>query len=195
MSNILAKIRLPQALSSGEGVGDGRLLLARLYDAHWKGLCRYVLATFGAGPPDPEDVAHEAFVKFAALEDSSDIRNPKAYLYAAARNFVIDSKRRERRHVGYARELESAGDAQILSELSPERVSLDRERFSLFAAALENLPAQRRRIILLNRFEGLSCEEIGRRFGMSGPAVQKQIERALAECLRHMNRAAGGRRE
>ena len=34
---------------------------------------------------------------------------------------------------------------------------------------------------------GGPSEEIGKRFGMSGAAVHKQIERGLLECLRHMD--------
>ena len=40
------------------------------------------------------------------------------------------------------------------------------------------------RLVLLNRFEGLSYAEIGEQFGMSAENVRKHIERTLAECLR-----------
>jgi len=53
-----------------------------LYARHWGELCHYIKKHFGAGPPDPEDVAQEAFVKFAAVNDREAIDNPRAYLFA-----------------------------------------------------------------------------------------------------------------
>lgn len=69
-------------------------------------------------------------------------------------------------------------------ELSPENVLLQAERFRILAQALERMPLKRRRLVLLNRFEGLSYAEIGEQFGMSAENVRKHIERTLAECLR-----------
>ena len=172
---------------------DKRRFLRDLYHAHWNDLCRYLAGTFGAGPPEPEDAAQAAFAKFAALDEPQSISNPRAYLYTAARHFVIDELRRNERRKAYRRDLDRQVHAQSLSESSPECVLLERERFALFAAALERMPAARRRMILLNRFEGLTCEEIGRRFGMTGAAVQKQIERALARCMREIDAAIEGR--
>lgn len=56
----------------------------QIYRQYWSELCNYVLKTFGAGPPDPEDVAQAAFAKFAALENTDNIENKRAYLYSTA---------------------------------------------------------------------------------------------------------------
>ncbi|MFQ5346778.1 MAG: RNA polymerase sigma factor [Rhodothalassiaceae bacterium] len=170
-----------------------RRFLRKLYEDHWQELCHYLAATFGAGPPEPEDAAQAAFAKFAALDAPRSIANPRAYLYTVARNFVIDELRRAERHGACERELERDCSVALLSDSGPERVLLEKERFAIFAAALARMPATRRRMVLLNRFEGLTCAEIGRRFGMSGAAVQKQISRALAACLREMDDAIGER--
>ena len=161
-------------------------MLTRLYRAHRQELCGYVMAIFGRGPPEPEDVVQAAFAKFFELDRPEEVSSPRAYLYSAARNFVIDEKRRERRSGAFAKELRYGADQEILSDSLPERVLLGGERCELLFKALKRMPAKRRRLILLNRFEEMSCEEIGRKFGMSSAAVQKQIERALCECLRFM---------
>ena len=163
---------------------EQRGLVAEVYRRYWLEVCRYVGRTFGSGPPDPEEVAQTAFTRFAALDDPARVDNPKAFLFATARNIVVDHHRRSARHQAYASEIAHDATAETVSDLSPERVLLEKERFAILADALRRMPAKRRRMILLNRYEGLTCEEIGRRFGMSGAAVQKQITRALADCLR-----------
>jgi RNA polymerase sigma-70 factor (ECF subfamily) len=174
--------RLVHLLEASEPAdGERRRQLSDLYRVHWQGLCGYVRAQFGPGPPEPEDVAQSAFMRFAAA-DPQHIHNPRAFLYATARNLVIDHHRREQR-VAAHEQAEQSGEDRVY-ELSPENVLLQAERFRILARALERMPLKRRRLVLLNRFEGLSYAEIGEQFGMSAENVRKHIERTLAECLR-----------
>ncbi|HEY7638143.1 MAG TPA: sigma-70 family RNA polymerase sigma factor [Steroidobacteraceae bacterium] len=160
--------------------------LADLYRDHWTALCGYVRAQFGPGPPEPEDVAQSAFMRFAAA-DPAHIENPRAFLYATARNLVIDHHRQAQRVAAHERTAKSAAAENPLYESSPENVLLQAERFRILAQALERMPLKRRRLVLLNRFEGLSYAEIGEQFGMSAENVRKHIERTLAECLRALH--------
>ena len=180
MTDALAQ-RLVHLLEASAPVDrERRQQLSDLYLVHWQGLCGYVRAQFGPGPPEPEDVAQSAFMRFAAT-DPAHVQNPRAFLYATARNLVIDHHRREQR-VAAHEQAESAEDR--VYELSPENVLLQAERFRILAQALERMSLKRRRLVLLNRFEGLSYAEIGKQFGMSAENVRKHIERTLAECLR-----------
>lgn len=43
------------------------------------------------------------------------------------------------------------------------------------------MPARRRRVLVLNRIEGLSFAEIARRLGLSPTAVKKHAARAMAD--------------
>src|SRR3982751_272673 len=61
-----------------------------VYARHWSELCHYIKKHYGAGPPDPEDVAQEAFMKFAAIDDRDAIDNPRAYLFRTAHNVLVD---------------------------------------------------------------------------------------------------------
>lgn len=180
--------RLVQLLESSPPVDrERRQQLSDLYLIHWKGLCGYVRAQFGPGPPEPEDVAQSAFIKFAAA-DPAHIENPRAFLYATARHLVIDHHRQAQRAGAHEQAAESAA-ADRVYELSPENVLLQAERFRILAQALERMPLKRRRLVLLNRFEGLSYAQIGEQFGMSAENVRKHIERTLAECLRALDAA------
>jgi RNA polymerase sigma factor (sigma-70 family) len=180
--------RLVQLLESGPQVDrERRQQLSDLYLVHWQGLCGYVRAQFGPGPPEPEDVAQSAFIRFAAT-DPSHIENPRAFLYATARHLVIDHHRHQQRAGAHERAAQSTA-ADCVYELSPENVLLQAERFRILAQALERMPLKRRRLVLLNRFEGLSYVQIGEQFGMSAENVRKHIERTLAECLRALDTA------
>jgi RNA polymerase sigma factor (sigma-70 family) len=149
-----------------------------LYARHWGELCHYIKKHFGAGPPDPEDVAQEAFVKFAALDDRDVIDNPRAYLFRTAHNVFVD----EHRRLVLRRANPSDTEAQPVSDdRTPERVLVGQERLQILARSLRAMPAARRRSFLLNRLQGLSCVAIARITGYSESAVKKHIGVAIAE--------------
>ena len=160
-----------------------------IYKRHWTELCGYIRRVFGSGPPDPEDVAQTAFARFMQLARPEDIDNPWAFLTTTARHIAIDEHRRMQRSRAHTSDVADLPENN-LSVLTPEDVFLQEERFEILAAALEALPLKQRRLVLLNRFEGLSYGEIGRRFGMSGENVRKHVERSLAHCA-HALEAAG----
>jgi RNA polymerase sigma factor (sigma-70 family) len=149
-----------------------------LYARHWAELCHYIKRRFGVGPPCPEDVAQEAFIKFASIENRHTIDNPRAYLYRTAHNVLIDERRR------LALRKEISGDIETLSvcdDRTPERILVGKERLDVLTRTLHAMPDTRRRSFLLNRLHGLSAAEIARMTGYSESAVKKHIGLALGE--------------
>ena len=181
MTNGAGETSAGKAMSAGGGEADKRL--AALYERYCAELVRYVFAKFGAGPPDPEDVAQFAFEKFASSARSSEIANPRAFLYTAARNVVIDHHRREAVRLKNAGDLEAAAEQRNRDEITPERVLLEKERYAIFEEALARMPPRRRKMLLMNRREGLSCPEIAKRFGVSETVVRNQVSLAVRQCL------------
>src|SRR5690606_12823423 len=100
-----------------------RQLLSELYRTHWQGLCRYLRARFGAGPPDPEDIAQSAFARLAAAH-SAQIVNPQAFLHTTAQRLMIDYRRHARHSDAYERDLTEQALEQSRYEPSPEDVLL-----------------------------------------------------------------------
>lgn len=186
MTDALAQRLVHLLEATAPADGERRQQLSDLYRVHWQGLCGYVRAQFGPGPPEPEDVAQSAFIRFAAA-DPAHIENPRAFLYATARHLAIDHYRQAQRASAHEQAAQAAAAENPLYELSPENVLLQAERFRILAQALERMPLKRRRLVLLNRFEGLSYAQIGEQCGMSAENVRKHIERALAECLRALH--------
>ncbi len=100
-----------------------RQQLSKLYRSHWQGLCQYVRHHFGAGPPEPEDVAQSAFARLARTE-AAQVENPPAFLYATARDLVVDHHRRERRAEAFERS--SAQESKIFCTNCVPRTSYSR---------------------------------------------------------------------
>lgn len=172
--------------------------LSLLYLRHRRDIVEFVRRKFGSGPPEPEDVAQAVFLQLASQGDSDSIRNPRSFLLKSAQNLVLDYRRRVQRQRDSAEELKWQAQ-ENLSDFDPERVVTGKERLKMLLRVLERLPVEKRQMILLARVQGLSCEEIGRRLGVSAEAVQKQIERVLKDCLssldieeRRLRNRAGG---
>ncbi|MCV6604255.1 MAG: sigma-70 family RNA polymerase sigma factor [Porticoccaceae bacterium] len=155
--------------------------LSDLYRRHWSRLCAYVRAQFGAGPPDPEDVVQQVFEKFADLTNADAVRSPRAFLNRMAHNVVISEKRRQATRRQYAESTQRENPDSGSYDLSPERVFIAEEQFSMVEQAIAQMPEKRRQILLLNRVHGLSYAEIARRLGVSDTAIKKQMYRAVSE--------------
>jgi len=149
-----------------------------LYARHWGELCHYIQKHFGPGPPDPEDVVQDAFMKFAAIDDRDAINNPRAYLFRTAHNVIVD----ERRRLALRRANPADTDAPPVSDdRTPERVLVGQQRLEILRGSLRAMPAARRRSFLLNRLQGLSCAAIARMTGYSESAIKKHIDLALKD--------------
>ena len=149
-----------------------------LYARHWGELCHYIKKHFGPGPPDPEDVAQDAFMRFVAIEDRQAIENPRAYLFRTAHNVLVD----ERRRLALRGASRVAVEARAASDdRTPERVLAGQEQLAILTRSLRAMPAARSRSFLLNRLQGLSCAAIARLTGYSESAVKKHIDVVLTD--------------
>ena len=155
--------------------------LANLHRDHWRDLCRYLAATFGQGPPEPEDIAQIAFARVAAHSDFRAIENPKAFLWRTAQNIAVSEKRSQAARRTEPRDVDGVAAAQQGDEVTPERLLAAREQIAAIVAALDAMPAKRRRMLVLNRIDGLSFAEIARRTGLSQTAVKKHVARAMID--------------
>ena len=160
--------------------------LTALYQTYFSELERYVRRTFGDGPPDPDEVAQSAFAKFLSAGEAHTIRNPRAFLYASARNSVIDYKRRQKTRKSYADEILSVEGAEKNDGISPERVLIEKERFKIMRAAIGELPEQDRRILLMHRLQNRTYADIARELAVSESAIRRAVARALAHIDRIM---------
>lgn len=161
--------------------------LDRLYRECRRDLCRFVRKRFGAGPPEPEEVAQVAFERMTRMGSLDEIKNLRGFLFTTAANAALDLRRRAMTQANLHRDLTHHNFHA--SETGPEDVLESEQRLATLKLALASMPAQRRRIFLLIRAEGLSVAEAAQRFGMSEAAVYKHISRAMHDCLAALDRS------
>lgn len=159
-----------------------------LYRSYWKDLCWQLRRAFGAGPPEPEDVAQAAFARFAELGDPERIRNPRALLLVTARNIILDHKRRNGHHLAYMRSLKAELIHTPQNDISPERVLIEMERLEVVKQAIASLPHKQKVILSLHRHHGYTYQQIVAETGWSYGDVYRQMEAALASLASALRR-------
>ncbi|MGD2131481.1 MAG: sigma-70 family RNA polymerase sigma factor [Maricaulaceae bacterium] len=157
--------------------------LQTLYNDYGSEIRHYLRARFGEGPPEPEDVVQAAFAKLAAFADPASVDNPRAFLYAAARNIAIDEHRKATRRRAQHQQMMSRAAEENLDDLTPERVLLSKERLATLRAAVAELPAVEREVLLMRRFKAMSYAAIGERLGLSETSVRRHVATAMARLL------------
>ncbi|AQQ69063.1 hypothetical protein Mag101_16570 [Microbulbifer agarilyticus] len=160
------------------------------YREYHQELCRYTVSKFGLSYSEAEDLVQEAFARMAPQLQTGEIEHVRAFLYRSVHNATIDILRKGQVRESYAQSVQGDPDRDQDSR-SPERVASGRQFLGLISRALWNMPHKRRRLLLMNRVDGLSYAEIARREGLSATVVKKHVAKALAGCQEAL-RAHGG---
>jgi RNA polymerase sigma factor (sigma-70 family) len=170
---------------------DNRVKLEALYERHYAELLRYVRRTFGRGPPEPEDAVQAAFAHYAALLQPDVIDNPRAFLYRAVRNLVIDQRRRALVRRRAAERGEIAILRHCADELDGERVLEGKERLRLLEATIHGMSPRLRDALLLYRIKELTFAEIARTLRISETEAKRSVSKALLICTRALRTMDG----
>jgi RNA polymerase sigma factor (sigma-70 family) len=128
---------------------------------------------------DVEDLLQDVYVRVceAALKQRPD--SPRAFVFATARNLLID-------HVRHARviPIEMADDLDAFGiaddEPGPERSAGAREELRRLSAALDRLPPRCREVVVLRRVEGLSRARIASRLGIAEATVAEHLAKGMS---------------
>lgn len=134
------------------------------------------------------DVVQDAFVRYAGMSRHPNpgiIDNPRHFLWRIVINLVTDLRRRNLRqghHVG----LDEVADRHADPRPTPDQMLESRRQLKKLRSALNELPDNCRRALLLNRLDGLTHAEIGERLGVSASMVSKYIMRALRHCAKRL---------
>lgn len=182
--------------SSGH-IPGGKLQLSTtftgLYHRHFKKLVNDLRRSYGAGPPDPEEVAQRAFEKLSQQCNLDKISNPVGFAWVCARNIIISEKRAEKVRNSNQQKVEQHFFSQEGDEFDPERVLIGKEKLAIVMSALEAMPERRKRIFMLNRVHGLTPEQAGKQCGVSRSSAVRHIAvatAAIAQALLDADRAS-----
>ena len=147
-----------------------------------------------------EDVTQEVFV--SALRRMRETEQPlafKPWLYQIAKNSCIDAFRRSKRaeEVSYDADggLAPADHSRLVSSgLSPDAAVAAKQDLDSLCGAFGGLSETHHEILVLRELEGLSYQEIGRRMGMSRPAVESTLFRARRRLTEEFDDIVSGAR-
>ena len=130
-----------------------------------------------------EDLVHEVFLRMIRYRNTYQAEAEtegafEAWMYRIARNALTDSARKHRHEV-------AAGDGEMESIASdrptPYDAAAKRQDLATLYRAMRELPEEKRELLVLTRFEGLSYEQIGRILGCESGTVKGRVFRAMKE--------------
>lgn len=165
-----------------DGIKEGKNSAFRyLYDIYYQRLfCiarQYVQDEFVA-----ETLVSDVFFHLWETRDKLDIRiSLNAYLIRAVRNYSINylQKNYVQKEVNLY-EQDALSPLLFLSDEYPLGRLLEKEMREELYAAIDSLPAETRRVFILNRLEGVKQEEIAQQLNISIHTVKYHNKQALA---------------
>jgi RNA polymerase sigma-70 factor (ECF subfamily) len=170
-SRVLENLRV----RAGEGAAGrtGEVDVAAMYDIHAPSLYRYLVTMLGQ-VSDAEDALQEVFLGVMRRRVLRGIRDPKAYLWRAARSQALLVLRRRRR-----RDRERA--AAALTWIDPDGGTPDVRELALDVdRALRQLPLEQREVMALRLGEDLTFREIAEVLAIPQNTVSSRYRRGLA---------------
>ncbi|HEY0274255.1 MAG TPA: RNA polymerase sigma-70 factor [Chitinophaga sp.] len=151
---------------------------------------RYKLKLYGFvfrlthSPEMAEDVVQNVFLKLWQDRHLLDnIDHLSSYIFRMAQNQTINAFKRSAKETLVIRQLFTGEPA---APFDPETDLAYKEMEQAFRRAVDQLPAQQKKVYLLSREEGLKHEEIARRLGISAGTVKNhmiQLLRTLRKVL------------
>jgi RNA polymerase sigma factor (sigma-70 family) len=148
-----------------------------------KSSLKQYLMRFFVRPQDVEDVMQETFLRAFQSEQSQTIRSPKSFLYKIGKNLALSQvSAKATQLMTYVGDFDEL--SVIDSRLSAED-SLDLEqRIEILNRAIQKLPPQCRRVLVMRKVFGLSHKEVARRLNISVKTVEQHLTKGLQHCQR-----------
>jgi len=142
---------------------------------------------------DVDDVVQEACLRVLKARERSQLKAPKAFLFATARNLALNTLRSAA--VRGARSSVNIDDCDFLDESADARESVARsQELEILTLAIQSLPDRCRQIFTLRKVYGMTQREIARKLGLSPRTVNAQISIGVNKCSEFVETYCGGER-
>jgi len=158
-------------------VGAGEVQkLAVLFERHHRGLFRYFVS-MNRNRELSEDLVQDVFFRMLRYRASYDAKQSfTAWMYQIARNASVDqAQKRKGEVIGIEEFTERRADPAP----GPEQSAATTQDLRLLRTALDRLPADKREILILSRFEGMKYEELAGVLGCEVGTVKVRVYRAM----------------
>lgn len=136
---------------------------------------------------DIEDVVQDAYLKVMRAHASKEVKAPKAFLFATARNLALNALR----HAKVRGETSEVpfDQCDFLDEREgvPETVARNQE-LEILTKAIQSLPDRCRQIFTLRKVYGMTQREIAKKLNISARTVNAQISIGVNKCADYVGR-------
>jgi len=139
---------------------------------------------------DVDDLVQDTFGRLWRSHLLGPVANPRAFIFAVARNLAFD---RYRARSGFVLKPITETDAENVFDEEPsaaEHACRTQER-EILRAAIRVLPDRCREVVLLRYMESLTYKEIAQRLNISPETVKIHLAKGLRRCVAHFQNAEG----
>lgn len=167
------------ARDANPGAASGNLAgMSEIYERRHRALFRFFFRLTGRQSP-AEDLTHEVFlrmIRYRHTYTSGDLF--EAWMYRIARNVFADHTKKHRLETPAAE-----GQLELVDSGRPSQLdsAAKQQDLALLHRALRELPDEKRELIVLSRFQGLTYEQMGRILGCEAGTVKVRVFRAMKE--------------
>jgi len=153
--------------------GDASLF-KYLYKTYYKSLCSYVYNHFN-DLAEAENVVQEVFSQvWEQRSRLKEVKNLKSYLFQATHYKCLDLLRTKKVQKKFEDEV-----AYQLKQIEFEDELVSDESLHQIEFAINNLPEQRKKVVVMKRLEGLSYKHIAKKLGISERTAETHMALAM----------------
>lgn len=146
------------------------------FEAYYADLCNFV-NQFIRNETQSEEIVQDIFVYLWDNRQRISITTSvRSYLYAAARNKVLNHIRSEKNR---AKLLDQLAKRDVYPSAQPDQITYENQLNEVVEKAVDDLPTQCRKVYTLSRERGYSNKEISKEMNISVKTVENQITIAL----------------
>lgn len=137
---------------------------------------------------DIEDILQEVYIKAVKVAEckEQEISQPKAFLFTVAKNLALNELTKKANRI-----------TRYIDEVSEESISLhsqsieadfeNKEKLSIYAQAVSELPEKCRQVYLLRKVYAFSYKEIAAQLGITVSCVEKHLSEGIRACKHYMD--------
>jgi RNA polymerase sigma factor (sigma-70 family) len=150
-------------------------LLAELFERHHRHVYGFFYRMTSSREMS-EDLTQDVFLRILRFRETYQPHTSfTPWMYGIARNAFIDLMRKRRPEAVWD---ESGAELRSQERPADERLR-ERQETEILQRALAALPADKREVLILSRYQNLRYEEIGRILGCEPNAVKQRVFRAV----------------
>jgi RNA polymerase sigma factor (sigma-70 family) len=134
---------------------------------------------------DIDDLVQETYARLFDGGKAGEITEPRAYLFATARNAALDLLRKK--HEVLVEDIEETRRPNVVEERPDSAESASRsQEHSLILEAIQALPSRCRDVLTLRKIHGLSYRDVATRLGITESTVNAQLAIGVVRCRNYL---------